>query len=277
MKSIILYIILASLLLLLILGGCKEAPIETTTDSIHAIYYAKWLAQGIRNYTIEQKVDCFCPGFYSYYLVIVRFDTLHNVINMEDGTSIKDLVGNRFRSINQLFELIFQNLDLNQLIVEYDSVYFYPKKIIIYNNDVLDIYLSIENHNFQVISHPIPVDQLYELTFFKSLGLDIPVHNNFLADEIIVKNNTLLKYFIYHDTTLSPPYRRKMVDYLIPTAEWHDSVINLIQFYNFLSFPDYIFSDNCFWPTISVGITFCDRNMREPKKVSAILTCHEES
>lgn len=79
------------------------------------------------DYSIEQKLSCFCPYSNTQVKLFVMADTISNVIKLSDNTQLpKDLWG-RYKTIKELFDLIAR-LDTStyDLKIEMDKSNKYP-------------------------------------------------------------------------------------------------------------------------------------------------------
>lgn len=81
----------------------------------------------------------------------MQSDTVSDVINIDNSTSIFSVAGRRFRTVNQLFELIDQNKNADQLDVEYNHRYGYPSRVFIDYFEIVDEELSIVTQNLKPI------------------------------------------------------------------------------------------------------------------------------
>lgn len=134
---------------LLIFVGCKDSGVLADDYSHIPDPRARWRAYGIRDYVIEQEVWCFCRPAFGNCLVYVNEDTVSDVRNLPDSTSILALVKGRYRTVEQLFEVIAENKNADRLEVEYHPKFGYPSRIFFDYFDIVDEELKIVTKGLQ--------------------------------------------------------------------------------------------------------------------------------
>ncbi|MDP2208876.1 MAG: DUF6174 domain-containing protein [Bacteroidota bacterium] len=131
--------------------SCRDNNLVENDYSYISDPRARWRAYNLTNYIIEQDVHCFCKPYFGKCFVYVQSDTVSDVINIDNSTSIFSVAGRRFRTVNQLFELIDQNKNADQLDVEYNHRYGYPSRVFIDYFEIVDEELSIVTQNLKPI------------------------------------------------------------------------------------------------------------------------------
>ena len=128
----------------IILLGCKENSISGN-ESI--------------DYSIDQKLSCFCPYGDMTVRLFVKADTISDAIDISKGIHLSRSEWNRYKTIKGLFEEI-SSLDTSIFIVKvsYDPVYHYPAYISanpkpVYVNDtivqvIMDAGFSYSTNNY---------------------------------------------------------------------------------------------------------------------------------
>ena len=93
----------------------------------------RWAAQSLHSYTFEARTSCFCGGPTTRWcLVEVDRDTITRVTEVESGDTVHSSELRYFDTVDERFELIhsFMEADwVDELLVEYDSIYGYPTEI----------------------------------------------------------------------------------------------------------------------------------------------------
>lgn len=92
--------------------------------------YERWKAYGLKNYTIEQKRDCFCVYGGDPVRVIVKDGVVVDAIRVSDSTSVSPGEQVWYKTVDELFSII-QSISpdsVAQFRVAYDSMYGYPKE-----------------------------------------------------------------------------------------------------------------------------------------------------
>jgi len=93
----------------------------------------KWNDLGAVDYTIEQRLLCFCPYNPGGYVLRVENSVIVEVKQISDGQVMSAEVASAFKSVEQLFEFIEANPEgsVETISVEYDEDYGYPKSVFI--------------------------------------------------------------------------------------------------------------------------------------------------
>jgi hypothetical protein len=123
--------------------SCDSESITGTSDEAN---YMLWKSHNIHNYTIEQRVGCFCP-YRGPVRITVRSDTILSVVNLSDSTV---LLNSHFRSVDSLFGIIKYGGE-DSLVIKYDKTYGYPEYLDINPQDhPVDGGILYETYNLHV-------------------------------------------------------------------------------------------------------------------------------
>jgi len=107
------------------------------------------------DYTIEQRIECFCPNVGVWVKLYVESDTVASAYLLSNSQPLNYESFKFYKSIKELFELISE-IDTTQYVLRYniDSIYNYPSYIYIdlkpviigndtfYNADTQSIYFT---------------------------------------------------------------------------------------------------------------------------------------
>lgn len=87
-----------------------------------------WQHQNVRDYALSQRVACFCGYGATTYQVIVRGDTISQVVNPLTGAVLPASERARFRTVTQLFSEVREAMKVpgKLLAVEYDPRFGLP-------------------------------------------------------------------------------------------------------------------------------------------------------
>ena len=139
MKRFFLLVVLISLLV-----SCNNDDDENNQDKDFSSIEnprERWEAYGITDYTINERISCFCGGVLQWDLIVknnikseVAFD--QTISNQTEAEILE-----RARTINDVFDFI-QSIDKNSvayLVVEYDTKYGFPTLVSIdYDLNIAD-------------------------------------------------------------------------------------------------------------------------------------------
>jgi hypothetical protein len=82
------------------------------------------------DYSIDQKLSCFCPGAAETVRLFVREDSIVNAINTADKSCLAKEEWNRYRTIKGLFdEIANHDTSIFTVNVTYDPVHHFPSYI----------------------------------------------------------------------------------------------------------------------------------------------------
>ena len=118
-----------SWLLLLIATGvsCKDGGIESDYSNISDAY-ARWQAYNLKNYTLEQRLICFCANGGVPMKIVVRENRILNVVNLSDGTSLPSNQWSSYKTVDELFDITrsIKKDSVASFRLEHDLKYGYP-------------------------------------------------------------------------------------------------------------------------------------------------------
>lgn len=81
-------------------------------------------------YSIEQKMDCFCPQAGNWIKLYVQADTIAKAIRISDNYVLNNTQYRSYKSVKQLWDLISRiDTYANELKIEIDSINNYPAYI----------------------------------------------------------------------------------------------------------------------------------------------------
>ena len=125
--------------------ACKK---EQVSQPVQLTPYEQWRSLNLHNYTIDQSRSCFCPYAGELMHIIVRSDTIANVIRISD---LSIVTSPAYISIDSLFGIIRKS-KTDSLVIRYNTQYGYPE------------YLDVNPH-----LHPLDGGYLYETSNFQIL------------------------------------------------------------------------------------------------------------
>jgi hypothetical protein len=111
--------------LLLVLGsaGCEENHATRPSDP-----YQRWRSYGLHDYTIHQKLSCFCVTGGQSMEITVRSDTIANIVRLSDSTALAKNLWPAYRTIESLFSII-ATTGSDSVVVTYDGHYGFPSSL----------------------------------------------------------------------------------------------------------------------------------------------------
>ena len=115
------------MLIIVVLSSCNKAT-EPNSEVI-SDPQSRWQAYGLKNYSIDQQLNCFCVNGGRWVKVVVKDNQVVNVVDVSNDSSLVMNQWAQYKSVDQLFTIIRSiNKDSVALFrVEYDSTYGYPK------------------------------------------------------------------------------------------------------------------------------------------------------
>ncbi|MDP4176258.1 MAG: DUF6174 domain-containing protein [Bacteroidota bacterium] len=112
------------LLFTLISFGCKDEVAQFDSNDP----YQKWHRNKQSNYTIDQSRVCECIDGGQTMRVIVRNDTVFQVIRLSDNTALSYKESKRYLTIDSLFGIIRYS-KRDSLVINYNQQFGYPEKL----------------------------------------------------------------------------------------------------------------------------------------------------
>ena len=109
---------------------------------------AVWQASHISDYSMEQRLICFCAFGGEKFKVVVRNRAVVDVIDLDHNTHVPEQLRSSFKSIDELFTFLesLQGRDVAELRFEFDKAYGYPTKIYVdYDRNVADEEMGYES------------------------------------------------------------------------------------------------------------------------------------
>lgn len=113
------------LIFLIISFSCAEYITEAPADSGP---FERWRSYELHNYTLEQVRQCFCINGGQKMKVIVRADTVMQVIRLSDNTELNPSESKWYLTVDSLFSII-RHSTKDSLVVTYSNKYGYPEKL----------------------------------------------------------------------------------------------------------------------------------------------------
>ncbi len=91
--------------------GCEHvsAPILIPVQkdfSYIAAPIARWQAYELKNYSIEQRVSCFCPPPRGFVRLIIKNNRIISGTDLDTNRALQQLVLERYQTIDEIFERI---------------------------------------------------------------------------------------------------------------------------------------------------------------------------
>jgi Family of unknown function (DUF6174) len=133
--------IIIAIILTSLFSSCTDTPSApvyltrpiTENHSSVADPYTRWKSYNLKNYMIEQRISCFCPDVQEIFKIYVWDKKIIDVIKKSDGKSIFNQSLMRFKTVDDLFQLVSSiNPDnVAAFTVEYDQRFGFPKLIYI--------------------------------------------------------------------------------------------------------------------------------------------------
>jgi len=128
------------MLITLSAAGCNNIVKPAKSGKLSAFETAqiKWKTLGATDYTIEQRINCWCLFNGADYIVRVENRKIVEVKRKSDGQIMPEDQLTLFKTVDQLFELIVANPEdkVALIRVEYDKDYGFPKSIYIDYNEI---------------------------------------------------------------------------------------------------------------------------------------------
>ena len=115
-KALFSILLIAAICTLSCRNNQSSAPKDATP-------YEKWKSFDLHDYSIDQRLWCFCPHGGELVRIIVRHDTVAQVTRLSDTTTITYPY---YRSVDSLFAIVLNPGD-DSLIVRYNDQYGYPE------------------------------------------------------------------------------------------------------------------------------------------------------
>ncbi len=106
---------------------------EITSDYSHiSDPVARWKAYGLTDYVVEQARNAFTDKYVGFHKVVVRNGVVIDVLTLDDRP-VEWEARAAFRSVEQLFVMAdsLPSSRMEWYLIEYDSTYGYPKKILV--------------------------------------------------------------------------------------------------------------------------------------------------
>lgn len=103
-----------------ICSSCNKGGITQPTSKNA---YEQWQSKNLHDYTIDEKLTCFCTTNGQLVQVIVRADTVAGVVRISDGSVLPRSI---YITVDSLFGII-RNSTGDSLVVRYNPDYGYPE------------------------------------------------------------------------------------------------------------------------------------------------------
>lgn len=116
---------------------------------------ARWQAHGLKSYSIEQKMICFCPPPHGFVRLTIKDNKIVEATDLDNGQPLSKEKLDWFQTVDALFDWLEATKALNpvRLEVEYDAIYGYPRKISFdYGENIADDELWIEMQTLKKIN-----------------------------------------------------------------------------------------------------------------------------
>ena len=107
----------------LVLLFCTTCYKDQVSEPDIKTAYELWLSHNIHNYSIDQIRFCFCPDAGQLMRITVRSDTIFNIINISDNSTITSRV---YFTVDSLFGII-NNSENDSLVIRYNTNYGFPE------------------------------------------------------------------------------------------------------------------------------------------------------
>lgn len=109
--------------LIVVAVTCSSCNKGGVTQPTFQSPYEQWQSNNLHDYTIEQKLTCFCPTGGLLVQVTVRADTIAGVVRISDGSTLPRSI---YVTVDSLFGII-RNSTSDSLVVRYNAEYGYPE------------------------------------------------------------------------------------------------------------------------------------------------------
>jgi hypothetical protein len=103
--------------------SCLACKKEQISQPVQKTPFEQWRSLHLRNYTMDQRVMCFCLAGGRLVRITVHSDTIANVINTFNSSTV---TYPNYRTIDDLFGII-KDHSFDSVIVRYNTQYGYPE------------------------------------------------------------------------------------------------------------------------------------------------------
>ncbi|MCL5267458.1 MAG: DUF6174 domain-containing protein [Bacteroidetes bacterium] len=102
---------------------CSSCSKGGVTQPTFQSAYEQWRSHNLHDYTIDQKLTCFCPYSGQLVQVTVRADTVASVTRISDGNLLPRSI---YVTVDSLFGIIRNSMN-DSLDIRYNAEYGYPE------------------------------------------------------------------------------------------------------------------------------------------------------
>ena len=132
------------MLYVIVFSKCKEQSTEPKEGKFTDPYFLLWQSKNIHNYSYDQTIYSY--GNYDKTRIQVRNDTINDIMNFRDSTSMAIKYWSQYCTIENWFQRIedFKADTLCRIKCRYDTLYGYPCSVTtdyIYGTDLGNLYI----------------------------------------------------------------------------------------------------------------------------------------